>query len=333
MEDYLSKLPYPYKRLLAMEIGLKKQGLIIDSNQEFEDFVGTYGYENTILKYQNEFLVNPFNGKSDFIEGTKFSDIKNLFLFDAKLRKELFSIMQFFELTLKSAMINTVAFSISEEYSGYIKSENFKERYSLKGEGGKEYDETTRKWLRKRIKEYNNKANQDLLIYDLIPKMYFHEVEDWYFLLNNDLKEKAASYIAFGPLAEMAKFKDDQNPIFYVDPMIQLYRGFRDQAAHEGVIYNYYDPRISWPHAGAYFDGREIIPNTPRGHCSVGLLLLHSYFLTNKNLFHRFDDTLYDLVNEYISHNYHRINIMYEMGLDRFKGIDDRFDELIKSNS
>lgn len=321
---------YSYKRLLYLEFGLSKRGLIIENKQEFEYFVGIYGYENIVLKYQNNFLINPNNVESNFIKGTKFSDIKNIFLFDTDLRKEIFSIMQLFELRLENAMINVIENEISDQYSDYTKSMYFKESYPLKGEGGKEYNTITRKKLRNHIKRYRKKAKRDLDLNELIPRMYFGEVENWYFLLDDKIREKVAYYVTVGPLYESKEFDKNQNPTSYIDPMIQLYKGYRNQAAHEGVIYNYYDPKISWPYQGAIFMGKKRFYNN---HCCVGLLLLHSFLLTDKSLFHKFADALYNLVSKYIAKNPTQSNILFEMGLDQLTGIDNRFDELIKKYS
>ncbi|GBG04999.1 Abi family protein [Lactobacillus rodentium] len=301
------------KKIEKIQAKLEDKGLIIDSQYNIVDVIGKLGYENVILKY-SPFFYDSFQ---NYKIGTKLSDIVDLFFFDLDLRKEVFSIMQLFELRLKSAMIEIISSYISPNYNNYVKSGNFEEKYEYKNKKGEVLFKTTRKWLRKRLKQYRNKLNREPKVAEIIPKLYFHEIEDWYCLLREDLKYKVALYMKFGPGFEVfqSKINVEEATVFLL-PMINLYRGYRNQAAHEGIIFNYYDPELRFPYT-AYYNGQKLIPSDRQYHCGIGILLLLSYLLDPDFLFKRFDASLEILIRNYLMNHPDQKDIIKEMGLDR----------------
>lgn len=290
LEDY----SYTVKNILLLENNLVNKGLELDRKYDAFNMIGLFGYQNVVQKYKKSFLEPTGNFKT----GTKFSDIADLFYFDLKLRKEVFSLIQKIELIFKNAMINVISYYISADFNVYTMPDKFKEKSPYKGEDGKY---PTRSWLRREIKKKVKKTmSSNPMPYELISKMYFHHVVNWYFLLNDTLRRKVALYILVGPLFDDADLNPEGDPNVIVDYMLRICTAFRNQAAHEGNIFNYYNDEICLPFKAAYFRGKNIIPEGKQYKFGIGLLLVFTYCMTDKTLYNSFDECLYKVVKEYI---------------------------------
>ncbi|MYN53989.1 hypothetical protein GTK63_06650 [Lactobacillus crispatus] len=321
----------PYvRKIMNIEISLENKGLKMDNKYNPLFMIERFGYNNLIEKYQDVFL----DSNNKFKENTKFSDIVDLFYFDLKLRKEVLNIIQLFELHFKTAMVEVISLNISTEYDKYTVLDNFIESYEYKDENNNTYGrKAERRKLRRNCFNYYKKhfnLGPKPNLSELISVMYFGDLEDWYFLLKDDLKKEVAGYIQFGVsygILDLEKFGD---PTVIVDPTIKLYAEFRNQAAHEGILFNYYKSKVGLAVKKVLFRNKNIVPPEKQYHCGIGLLLFFSYCLGDKYFFDVFDKKLFHLVNSYIDNHPERKNIIHDMGLDILDQIDSRFNELMQ---
>lgn len=289
-----------------------------------------YGYRVLIDNYQNNFLINPQNKNSAFIKDTKFSDIVDLYYLDNKIRQLVFASMQSFEIKLKNAMEIVISQNISSNYIEFSKPQYFTSQKIYINSNHRQQRPVTRNWLRhtcfrnkvKKLKEQGIKVNLDNLIYSL----YFHEIADWYFLLPEEIKRRVIEYL----LVNEFKIVDSSSmiPTDMVDYTLRMFIGFRNQAAHEGPIFNYYDEHIEYPYKTIYSRGRNLMPKKSPYHCCIGTLLLGLYFLSNKTIFQNFSDNIFKIISEYVINHPDEFNIIKKMGLEVLYIIDGKFNKL-----
>lgn len=321
----------PYvRKIFNIELSLQNKRLKIDNKYNPLFMIERFGYKNLIEKYQDTFL----DCDNKFKENTKFSDIVDLFYFDLELRKEVLNIIQLFELHFKTAMIEVISLNISTEYDKYTSLENFIESHEYKDENNSAYGrKAERRKLRRNCFNYYKKhfnLGSKPTVSELISVMYFGDLEDWYFLLKDNLKQEVAGYIQMGVAYDILHRQKSVDPTVIVDPTIRLYAEFRNQAAHEGVLFNYYESKVGLAVKKMLFRNKNIMPPEKQYHCGIGLLLFFSYCLGDKYFFNVFDEKLFQLVNSYIDNHPEHKDIIHDMGLDILDQIDSRFSELIK---
>ncbi len=103
---YMNKINTTYKTISEMESLLKKRGLIIDIN-----IFHKVNYAHLIYKFSTVFYVY----EKKYKEGTRLSDIYNLYIFNQKFSQFLYKYVSDFEHLLKREIASQIAFD-----HGYI---------------------------------------------------------------------------------------------------------------------------------------------------------------------------------------------------------------------
>lgn len=317
------------------EIQLMKRGLILDTKKYSPMMIlSNYGYDNVFNNYQSRFLTDPKNKSSKFKKGTKFSEIVDFFYFDMLLRKEVFSSMQLFELKLKQAIGLVVSNYISPTFKIYHQQKYFKEKKIFYDPNKKIVEIAQRSSLRKSMKVKVKKAGHNLNPLEMSHHLYFRQNAYWYYLLPTEIKEKIAEFLSYGPFLEsqdnIKNEEKGQNFYQVIDDMLRLYIGCRNQAAHEGKIFDYYNPNISLNYRGMYYKGKNRLPSDKQYHCGIGLLIFWSYLLVDKELFRRLSNSVYSVLINFLKMYPQNNDLIHVMGLDVLDGIDDRYKKLIK---
>lgn len=107
---------------------LRERGMTVPTSSK--KFLVEENYYNVINGYKDLFLKVDQDGESldpeEYIKGTHFNELKNLFLFDRELRNIVLKYILIFENSLKT----TIAYEFSKKYkskNSYLDIKNFKE--------------------------------------------------------------------------------------------------------------------------------------------------------------------------------------------------------------
>lgn len=130
---------------------LKSKGLIIEDEKDCMDFLKHTNYYR-LSSYCESFR---YENKGKFIEGTTFNQIKNVYMFDQKLRAILFEMVEDIEFALRTQ----ISYYHGTKYGadGYLDSNNFNKIHD-----GRSFSHNIKKVLRENgdspvVKHHNEK--------------------------------------------------------------------------------------------------------------------------------------------------------------------------------
>lgn len=201
-----------------------------------------YGYYEIVNGYK-EFLLDKNNqSKEDyFIDGAKFEHLFAIYELDKQLKNAVLQSTLDFELTLKTAL----AYSISEHY-GYIESDylnrknynlgNYDKKY-CKYELDKLFDKFTL-ILKSDVEPYKHyrEFHKHIPPWILLKGCNMGNVKYFYNLQKSTIKTQVTSILLGVPENYITQINDTKN---FIGNLINLVYKFRNQAAHNGRIYNY----------------------------------------------------------------------------------------------
>ena len=318
------------KRIYDELLVLGALGLHIDKKYNSFEFLGKYGLE-TIAKYSKIFMQSD---SLTYKRTTKLSDIIDLYYFDMEIRKQIFNATELFEQTFRQAMQYVISSKISNDYLEYKSDKYLKEKYEYVNKRDHFSDVITRKNVKKRFRRVKARLNlENVTPQNMVDNLYFNQVSEWYYLLEDDIKEYVNRYIAVGILFE--EVDNDTGVEGEVEKIIRLCNGFRNQAAHGGIIFDYYDPAISVTHNGIYVKGKNVMLSEKQYHCGLGILILLSGLIDNKDINQQMCNGIhYALVKYFATHDNMREKILHITGIDTLIGlhcplITTIFDDLI----
>lgn len=303
-------------KLIRQLNALTQLGLKIDDKYDGVTFLMQYG-EGPLLKYEIFFFDSE---NKVFRENTKLSDIIDLFYFDMKIRRQIMSAMELFEQTFKQAMKYVIAKRISNRYFEYTAIENLNEQYVYYNKADNYTDQIRRKNVKSHFRQVRNRLKKDdVPLNEMIDNLYFNNVSDWYFLLKEPVRNEVNKCLCNGVQYENI---DDDEGYQYIENLIRLCNGFRNQAAHGGIMFNYYEPSLRVNYGGIYIRGRRVMLDEPQYHCGIGILLILISATCNvdvkKELFYGIHDIL---KNFFADHEDMKKDILHAMALDTLIGL------------
>ncbi len=111
-----SKPPLSFKSQVEL---LENRKLIVSDREKAQHILASIGY------YRLSGYLYPFKipGSEDFIEGTKFENVIEIYFFDSELRALIFEAIENFEIALRTQMIYHLSFECGPTW--YLDSNNF----------------------------------------------------------------------------------------------------------------------------------------------------------------------------------------------------------------
>jgi abortive infection bacteriophage resistance protein len=96
-----------------------------------------------------------YNENREFITGTNFNDIYNLYLFDSELRKIVMALTEEIELNFRSYISSYIANTYGA--CAYLETKHFENKINHKNDNGKSYYEEFIETIKKKKKNAENK--------------------------------------------------------------------------------------------------------------------------------------------------------------------------------
>lgn len=165
---------------------LKSKGLIIEDEKECVEFLMHTNYYR-LSSYCESFR---YNGKGRFVEGTTFNQIKNVYMFDQKLRAILFEMIEDIEFALRTQ----ISYYHGQKYGpeGYLNPNNFNKIHD-----GKNFSRRIKKVLRENkdspiVKHHNEKYEGKFPLWVVIEFFSMGMLSRFY----KDMLNEDKSYIA-----------------------------------------------------------------------------------------------------------------------------------------
>lgn len=237
-----------------------------------------------------------------------------------KIRRQIMSAMELFEQTFKQVMKYVITKRISDKYSKYTAIENFEEQYTYHNNVDNCTDVINRKNVRSHFRQVRNRLGKDdVSLNEMIDNLYFNNISDWYFLLKEPVRNEINKCLCNG--VQYERFGDDKG-YEYIEDLIRLCNGFRNQAAHGGIMFSYYGPSLRVNYGGMYMQGRRVMLDEPQYHCGIGILLILISSTCNidvkKQLFYGIHNILEDF---FADHEDMKKDILHAMALDTLIGL------------
>ncbi|WP_169819301.1 Abi family protein [Planococcus halocryophilus] len=237
MDDFNGDKPFIPVNLQVEK--LISRGLVVSDLRKAEKQLLRTSYYDLINGYKDMFLM-PKEKKTDedqFIRGTSFEDIRELYEFDRKLRQSILEMTLDIECAFYSSMAYSMALVYGEKQEDYLDIKNYK--WGRKQTNGR----TERENLFKRInRKVGNPEIQPLLYYKetynnippwiLVKDLTFGELVIMYKLSKDSVKTEVIKNI-------IGKNPTEQDKEFFFKVM-ELFNKFRNWAAHGGRMYNHY---------------------------------------------------------------------------------------------
>lgn len=223
--------------------------------------------------------------------------------------------MELFEKVFKQAMQYVISKRATDQYIAYTADNYLNESYTYHNKVDNFSDVIRRGSLKRHFKKVKKDLKKDNITpKEMVNHLYFNNVSDWYFLLNESLRKEINQYIIFGFKYERLD-KDFDNQ--YVENLIRLCNGFRNQAAHGGIIFNYYDPSIRVNYQGMYFAGRRIMLDEKQYHCGIGILLISIAVIENLDIKKQLFLGIHSALKNYFGkHPEMKEKVLHSMGID-----------------
>lgn len=312
----MSELTDIEQKMLNQLVLLKIKGLDFDQKYNAFNFVSQYGFD-TLVNYAEYFYIPK---ESRLRDNTKLSDVIDLFYFDMEVRKQVISAMELFEKVFKQAMQYVISKRATDQYESYTDSKYLNERYVYENKVDDVQDVIKRGSLKNHFRKVKsdlrkNDPNKDNVTpKEMVNNLYFNNAGDWYFLLNESLRKEINNYIVNGFKYEKINNDGDYE---YVENIIRLCNGFRNQAAHGGIVFNYYDSSLRVNYQGMYLAGRRIMQDEKQYHCGIGILLISIAAIENYDVKEQLFNGIHSALKNYFGkHPEMKKEILHSMGID-----------------
>lgn len=295
---------------------LEALGLEFDQKYGTFDFISQYGFD-TLANYADYFMDPQ---KLNLKDNIKLSDVIDLFYFDMEVRKQVISAMELFEKVFKQAMQYVISKRATDQCTSYTADEYLNKSYTYENKVDGVHDVIRRGSLKNRFRKVRSDLrkkdpNKDNVTpKEMVNNLYFNNVSDWYFLLNESLRKEINNYIVNGFKYEKINNDGDYE---YVENIIRLCNGFRNQAAHGGIVFNYYDSSLRVNYQGMYLAGRRIMQDEKQYHCGIGILLISIAAIENYDVKEQLFNGIHSALKNYFGkHPEMKKEILHSMGID-----------------
>ena len=224
---------------------LKSRHLTFLSEEQARNNLSRYGYYEIVNGYKDLFLedkVNP-DDEDSYLAGATFENIFDLFLFDTRLRRAVFTSMLEVEMNLRTAISYVIGKHYGSNEAIYLVRKNFKSGKGTFYRGKPEYqiDQLLRKLRKIRndnvqpMKHYRECYN-NVPPWIIIKGTSFGNLLMLYKLLKPPLKNEVISMLYDIPV-ELVHNDPSIKDLF--SDSLKLFHKYRNRSAHGGRIYNY----------------------------------------------------------------------------------------------
>lgn len=107
---------------------LTSQHLMIEDRNKAKIALATYGYYSIVNGYRDPFIIREYD-KKYYRPNTTFQEIFDLFLFDHRIRDQVFLSMIDLEEHLKTVTAEVIAESFGSDYKEYLKKNNYRDKH------------------------------------------------------------------------------------------------------------------------------------------------------------------------------------------------------------
>lgn len=226
---------------------LEARGLRIHNVEKAKMQLLRTSYYDLINGYKEMFLLKeePNHQEDQFIEGTTFEDIVELYQLDRRIRHTLLEAL----LDVEAVFYSSVAYSIAEAYGekqiDYLKKENYKigrkQWKSQRYERDNLLDKINRKLDKPEVEPliYYKKKYGNIPPWILVKDLSFGELVMLYKLSRDQVKTDVIRHI-------IGEDSTEEDKEFFLK-CVELFNKFRNWAAHGGRMYNH-RTRIELPY-------------------------------------------------------------------------------------
>ena len=222
---------------------LKNRGLIFIDEEIAKKNLLRYGYYEIINGYK-DFLLKPKNNPKDedqYIETAQFENLFAIYELDQRIRNAVLDASLDFELTLKTALAYSIAKNYGHMECDYLDKENYKLGKLDNKNHLYELDKLFDKFdlILKSDKEPFSHYREDhghIPPWILLKGCYLGNIKYFYTLQKSIIKTETASILLGIPKNYVQAIPETKN---FLADLINITYKFRNQAAHNGRIYNY----------------------------------------------------------------------------------------------
>lgn len=224
MSQKYSKPPTNTSKQLSF---LKDRGLIIESDEQVENYLLSIGYYRLICGYGSFF--KRYDGTENFINGTNFQQIIDLYIFDQKLKILILEALERVEVTIRGLWGYHISLA-TEDTHPHLNMNNFTKE-SIWNDSIKKIDERLSKSQNlKHIAHYNRTYNDpsSIHVWGVLELLTFGELSR---LVSNtkskEVKKNISKKLGFG------------TSFCTMNSIISSLTIFRNHISHHGRLFDY----------------------------------------------------------------------------------------------
>lgn len=243
MEDVNSR---PFKDIENQIIVLEKRGLKIENRSHTQKVLLKENYYCVINGYKTPFLQKDSDllplVPEKYQQGTRFSEIYNLYCMDKELRGLLLKYILKFETKIKSLVAYYFSEAHPEKY-GYLHFINYSQEEKDLSDVLKNIQKLSNKIEIHKNKKYDNSIkhyinnHKNVPLWVLVNFLTFGELQYLFLSLEDDIKEKVCKTISMDFKAEHKA--NERIGIEELKMILKTGNLFRNVCAHDEVLYNY----------------------------------------------------------------------------------------------
>ncbi|WP_051221133.1 Abi family protein [Eremococcus coleocola] len=328
----------PFRTIDEQIALLKSRHLTFLSEEQARNNLSRYGYYEIVNGYKDLFIKDKSfpDEEESYVPGATFENIFDLFLFDTRLRRAVFTSMLEVELNLRTAVSYVIGKHYGSNESDYLIRENFKsgKRTFYNGKAEYQIDQLLRKLRKIRnddvqpMKHYRE-CHSNVPPWIIIKGTSFGNLLMLYKLLKAPLKNEVIS-ILYGIPVQLVNNDPSIKQLF--SDSLKLFHKYRNRSAHGGRIYNYIpeDTSIRYsPLLHSKINVDEAAYRKGHGHHGIRVLLATLSMFDNTDAFRHLYATLGSeskMLNEKYSGFMKKLSIQMNMDLSILVEVD-RLDE------
>ncbi len=281
MEDVNSR---PFKDIENQITGLQKRGLVIENKSHAKKVLLKENYYCVINGYKSPFLQKDSYMEPVFPEkyqqGTRFSEIYNLYCMDKDLRGLLLKHILKFETKVKSLVAYYFSEAHPEKY-GYLHFINYSQEEKDLSDVLKNIQKLSNKIETHKNKKYDNSIkhyidnHKNVPLWVLVNFLTFGELQYLFLSLEDNIKEKVCKTIS-----EDFKNEHIANERIGTEELKMILKTgnlFRNVCAHDEVLYNYkMGKKFKSGLFSKYFENNSKFNAQDSSHCKADLFTMIS---------------------------------------------------------